>query len=144
MAKVSVKGVAAKKPRYQQEAAAAITTTTSGGDGGVTIASKAKDTGKKKRRFARKEKWSTYIHKLLKTVTVDRTMSSKAMEVMNSFVGDTFEKIMHEASKLVHMSGHTTLNARDIQTACQLVLKGELARHAVSSGASTLSKYKAK
>ncbi|XP_042339030.1 histone H2B 1/2-like, partial [Plectropomus leopardus] len=58
-------------------------------------------TGKKKRK-TRKESYAIYVYKVLKQVHPDTGISSKAMGIMNSFVGDIFERIAGEASRLAH------------------------------------------
>ena len=58
--------------------------------GSKKAASKAKAvrTGDKKRRRKRRESYSIYIYKVLKQVHPDTGISSKAMNIMNSFVND--------------------------------------------------------
>ena len=63
------------------------------------------------------------------------------MMVMNSLVGDTFQKIAEEAGKLVRYNSKGTLGSREIQTAIRLVLPGELAKHAVSEGTKAVTKF---
>merc|ERR1712006_32344 len=80
----------------------------------------------------RKESYSIYIYKVLKQVHPDTGISSKAMLIMNSFVGDIFERIAGEAGKLAKYNSKATISSREIQTAVRLLLPGELAKHAVS------------
>ena len=49
--------------------------------------------------------------------------------------------IAAEAGKLVAYNSKATLSSREIQTACKLVLPGELAKHAVSEGTKAVTKY---
>ena len=94
-----------------------------------------------KRRKKRKESFSIYIYKVLKQVHPDTGISSKAMNIMNSFVGDIFERIAVEASRLAHYNKRGTISSREIQTAVRLLLPGELAKHAVSEGTKAVTKY---
>ncbi len=48
----------------------------------------------------RKETFNIYIFKVLKQVHPDIGMSKRAMNVMNGFVHDTFDRIAGEAAKL--------------------------------------------
>ncbi|KAF7266041.1 hypothetical protein GWI33_020594 [Rhynchophorus ferrugineus] len=66
---------------------------------------------------------------------------SKAMSIMNSFVHDIFKRIAAETSRLAHYNKKSTITSRDIQTAVRLLLPGELAKHAVSEGTKTITKY---
>ncbi|XP_020380705.2 late histone H2B.L4-like [Rhincodon typus] len=97
--------------------------------------------GSKKRRRSRKESYAIYIYKVLKQVHPDTGISSKAMNIMNSFVNDIFERIAGEASRLVRYNKRSTMSSREIQTSVRLLLPGELAKHAVSEGTKAVTKY---
>lgn len=85
--------------------------------------------------------YSIYIYKLLKQVHPDVGISSKAMSIMNSFVNDMFERISAEAGRLASSNKRSTLTSREIQTAVRLILPGEIAKHAVSEGTKSVTKY---
>ncbi|KAH9253629.1 hypothetical protein BASA81_008465 [Batrachochytrium salamandrivorans] len=99
------------------------------------------DDDKKKRKAKRTESYQTYIHKVLKQVHPEIGVSKKSMSIMNSFIADVFQRIAAEAGKLVQYNSKATLSSREIQTACKLVLPGELAKHAVSEGTKAVGKY---
>ncbi|EMD35383.1 hypothetical protein CERSUDRAFT_85378 [Gelatoporia subvermispora B] len=101
----------------------------------------AADGEKKKRRKSRKETYSSYIYKVLKQVHPDTGISNKAMAILNSFVNDIFERIATEASKLASYSKKSTISSREIQTAVRLILPGELAKHAISEGTKSVTKF---
>lgn len=96
---------------------------------------------KKVKRKKRKESYAIYIYKVLKQVHPDTGVSSKAMNIMNSFVNDIFERIASESSRLAHYNKRSTITSREIQTAVRLLLPGELAKHAVSEGTKAVTKY---
>ena len=96
----------------------------------------------KKRHKRRRETYNIYVYKVLKQVHPEIGISKKAMQIMNSFVTDTFEKICSEAGRLCKYGGKHTLTAREVQSSCKLVLPGELSKHALSEGTKALSKYK--
>ncbi|KAL1915288.1 uncharacterized protein VTP21DRAFT_6746 [Calcarisporiella thermophila] len=102
---------------------------------------KIKGEGGKMKRKVRKETYHSYIYKVLKQVHPDTGISNKAMSIMNSFVGDIFERIAAEASKLAAYNKRSTISSREIQTAVRLILPGELAKHAVSEGTKAVTKY---
>ncbi|KAI0670334.1 hypothetical protein C8Q78DRAFT_1079309 [Trametes maxima] len=104
-------------------------------------ASSAADGDKKKRKKVRKETWSSYVYKVLKQVHPDTGISNKAMAILNSFVNDIFERIATEASKLSTYSKKSTISSREIQTAVRLILPGELAKHAISEGTKSVTKF---
>ncbi|RPD54897.1 histone-fold-containing protein [Lentinus tigrinus ALCF2SS1-7] len=122
-------------------------TTSEGGSKGAKKTAKAASGGaggdgeKKKRRKGRKETYSSYIYKVLKQVHPDTGISNKAMAILNSFVNDIFERIATEASKLASYSKKSTISSREIQTAVRLILPGELAKHAISEGTKSVTKF---
>jgi histone H2B len=98
----------------------------------------------------------------------DTGISSKAMQILNSFITDQFEKIATQAAQVLatrtlyasgrlglggdHHAGlltlqlsrvnkKPTLTSREIQTAVRLCLPGELAKHAVSEGTKAVTKF---
>jgi len=99
------------------------------------------DGDKKKRKKVRKETYSSYIYKVLKQVHPDTGISNKAMAILNSFVNDIFERIATEASKLASYSKKSTISSREIQTSVRLILPGELAKHAISEGTKSVTKF---
>ncbi|RDX51839.1 histone-fold-containing protein [Polyporus arcularius HHB13444] len=121
-------------------------TTSEGASKGAKKTSKAASGGaadgeKKKRRKSRKETYSSYIYKVLKQVHPDTGISNKAMAILNSFVNDIFERIATEASKLASYSKKSTISSREIQTSVRLILPGELAKHAISEGTKSVTKF---
>ena len=88
-----------------------------------------------------KESFKIYVYKVLKQVHPHTGISSKAMSIMNSFVGDIFQRIAGEASRLAKYNKKSTISSREIQTAVRLLLPGELAKHAVSEGTKAVTKY---
>jgi len=96
---------------------------------------------KKKRRMRRMETYQSYIHKVLKQVHPEIGVSKKSMSIMNSFIADIFGRVATEAGRLTSYNSKATLSSREIQTACKLVLPGELAKHAVSEGTKAVTKY---
>ncbi|KAK2945904.1 putative Histone H2B [Blattamonas nauphoetae] len=99
------------------------------------------DGDKKTRRRKRHETYSSYIYRVLKSVHPETGISNRAMAIMNSFINDIFERIATEASRLARYNGRHTLTSREIQTAVRLILPGELAKHAVSEGTKSVTKY---
>uniref|UniRef100_UPI00398EEBE4 histone H2B 3-like n=1 Tax=Pristiophorus japonicus TaxID=55135 RepID=UPI00398EEBE4 len=109
---------------------------------GKKEATKKRAKGEKKRRKTRKQSYGIYIYKVLKQVHPDTGISFSAMSVINSFVNNIFERIACEASRLIRYSRRQTISSREIQTTVRLLLlPGELAKHAVSEGTKTVTKY---
>jgi len=66
----------------------------------------------KRSRKRRVETFSIYIYKVLKQVHPDIGISKKAMNIMNSFIHDTFDRVATEGSKLVRFNKRRTLSSR--------------------------------
>lgn len=97
--------------------------------------------GKKQRSKRRVESYNIYLYKVLKQVHGDMGISNRAMQIMNNFIEDVFDRIAAETTTLVKVSGGKTLSSRDVQTAVRLVLPGDLGKHAVSEGTKACIKY---
>eukprot|EP01083_Nonionella_stella_P277667 943964_1 len=99
------------------------------------------------RRAARARKkpetYNIYLYKVLKQVHPALGMSKQAMRIMDCFVRDMFERFVYEAVNVTNMNSKTTLDARAIQTAVQLQLPTELAKHAIAEGTKAVSRYHA-
>jgi len=123
----------APKPKEKKEKKATKSETSS--------ATSATTTGKTKKSRKNFESYASFIYKVLKQVHPDTGISTKAMNIMNSFVNDIFEKIAQEAGRLARYNKRHTITSREIQTAVRLLLPGELAKHAVSEGTKAVTKY---
>lgn len=95
--------------------------------------------GSKKKTTA--TSFSTYIYRVLKQVHPDTGISFQAMCIMNSFVNDTFERLVLEAIRLCRYNERLTVTSREIQTSVRLIFPGELAKHAVSEGTKAVTKF---
>ncbi len=95
----------------------------------------------KVKRNKKQKTFSTYIYKVLKQVHQDTGITKTSMSIMDSFINDIFERICLEASTLVRNSKKQTLSAREIKSSVELILPGELARHAIMEGTKALNKY---
>ncbi|KAG2109924.1 histone-fold-containing protein [Suillus discolor] len=134
--KAPASGAATKAPIKTTEGTAKAAKKTS-----KTATAPAAGEEKKKRKKVRKETYSSYVYKVLKQVHPDTGISNKAMAILNSFVNDIFERIATEASKLAAYSKKSTISSREIQTAVRLILPGELAKHAISEGTKSVTKF---
>ena len=97
-------------------------------------APKSADASDKKNQKKSFDSYSLYVNRVLKTVHNDIGITSKAINVMDSFVRDIFERIAREASDLARNNDKSTITVKEIETATKLVLSGDLAKHAVSEG----------
>ena len=82
-------------------------------------------------------KFQQYIYKVLKQVHPEVGISTNAMQIMNSFVGDVLKRVLKQVYLLTMAMGKTcttTVTSREVQTAVRLALNGELTKHAISEG----------
>jgi histone H2A len=85
--------------------------------------------------------WSTFIYKVLKQMHPSIGISNKAMAVMNDITWYCFRNITAQAEELSAKEKRLTLTSREIQTAVRLILPGEIAKHAVSEGTKSVTKF---
>jgi len=104
----------------------------------VAKVGKTQHTRSKRKRV---ESFSVYIYKVLRQVHPEVGISKKAMNIMNSFVNDIFDRMAIESNRLTRYSHKNTLSSREIQTAVKLLLPGELSKHAVSEGTKAVTKF---
>ena len=104
-----------------------------------TVKAAGEKKGGSKRK--RQETFAIYIYRVLRQVHPETGISKKAMNIMNSFINDLFERMALESSKLVRYNKKHTLSSREVQTAVKLLLPGELAKHAISEGTKAVTKY---
>jgi histone H2B len=97
--------------------------------------------GGKRRKKADYSSFAFYVHKVLKQVHPDVTMSKKSMSIMNSFVRDMLERLMTEGTRLIRYNRRKTLGSREVQASARLVLPSGLAKHAISEGTKAVAKY---
>lgn len=87
--------------------------------------------------------YKRYVFRVLKQVHPGMGISSRAMAVLDCMMGDMFERLAGEASRLSTYTGKATLSSREIQGAVRLVLPGELGKRAISEGTKAVSNYMA-
>uniref|UniRef100_A0AC34FEJ7 Histone H2A/H2B/H3 domain-containing protein n=1 Tax=Panagrolaimus sp. ES5 TaxID=591445 RepID=A0AC34FEJ7_9BILA len=104
--------------------------------------SSAPKNAKVKRRKANKTNtFKIYIYRVLKEIHPECTITTQAMNVMESFVHDIFERLSYEAGRVAQYHQKVTLTTREFQTAVKLVIPGELATHALSEGAKAITNF---
>jgi histone H2B len=64
-----------------------------------------------------------------------------AKQVIDDMMREVLRKLTAEALHLTLTSKRKTISSREIQTGVRLVLKGELAKHAVSEGTKAVTKF---
>ena len=108
-----------------------------------TSKSTSKSPSKSKRSYKHKrvKTFSSYIYDVLKQLDENATIGKKSMDVMNSLVKDTFDRLMTEVLAVLKASKKKRITARETQSAVRLLLPGDLAKHAVSEGTRAVTKF---
>lgn len=83
--------------------------------------------------------FSTYINRVKKQVHPSLGISKSALKILESFVEDFFERICREGSNLMTSTGTKTLRSQDILAAIQIILPGELRKHALQEAEKAMS-----
>ncbi|KAI5205337.1 hypothetical protein E4T39_03035 [Aureobasidium subglaciale] len=107
----------------------------------VSADGKKKKKKKKKKRKTDPTKFTAYIHKVLKQLDRDGTITTSAMQIMNDFIKDLCIRLADLASDLCKKQKRPTLSAHDFQTATKLILPSGLAKHAHVEGSKALRTY---
>lgn len=107
----------------------------------VVPTAEKKNDDKKKKKSKSRASFKIYLFKTLKQCHPHIGISGKAMNIMNEFVHDLFERLVHEAVQLTKFGQKPTMTSREIQTSVRLVLPGELSNHAVMEGSKAVAKY---
>ncbi|XP_065757386.1 histone H2B-like [Phocoena phocoena] len=87
------------------------------------------------------DSFAAYFPRVLKRIHEGLSLSQEAVNVMDSFVKDIFERIANEAARLVRSSKRSTLSSREIQTSVRLLLPGEVGKHAMSNASKAVIRY---
>ncbi|XP_059767924.1 histone H2B type F-M-like, partial [Balaenoptera ricei] len=87
------------------------------------------------------DSFATYFGRVLQRVQEGLSLSQEAVNVMDSFVKDIFERITDEAARLVRSSKRSILTSRDMQTSVRLLLPGKRGKHAISSATKAVIRY---
>nr|XP_033802871.1 histone H2B-like [Geotrypetes seraphini]XP_033802872.1 histone H2B-like [Geotrypetes seraphini] len=103
-------------------------------------ASKAKEPALKTKKGKKKATYSSFIFKILKQVHPELSVSRSAMDILNCFNNDMFERLASEAARLALYNKRSTITSQEIQDAVRLVLPGELAKSAMSEASKAVAK----
>jgi len=68
--------------------------------------------GAQTRRRARQ----VYLHRVCKAVHPDLSISKRAMDVLQSFTADMFERLVAEAARITTKTGQATLTSREVRS----------------------------
>ena len=106
---------------------------------------KAVDKTIKKRGKNKEEKgYNLYLQKVMKQIySKDKgiTISSKAMEVVNTMIEDLEDRISSKAFDLAKFQKKSTLAAPHVQTAAKMIFPPEMGGMAIQEGSKCLTRY---
>lgn len=98
-------------------------------------------TEKRTQKYNKKREFDIHIHRLMKAIRPDITISRDAIDVLNTFSMDIIDRISKAASDLVKYNKTSTLGMREIKSAAKLVLPQELATFAIVDANKAWKRY---
>lgn len=109
------------------------------------MARKGTETKRKRTKANRTACWAVSIRRIMPFAVVKKhgkmTITRKGVQTINSFVSHMLSHIASEATALASRNDRSTLLSRDIQTACRLVIPGQLGKHSISQGVKAFAKF---
>ena len=97
---------------------------------------------KKRRKSGERVAFALYLQKVLKQVHPEKIgINAAALEVVNGLVVDVQDRVIKQAMKLAVMQKKKTLGAREVQTACAMLLPPEMSRVGISEGNKAVTKF---
>ncbi|OMJ79086.1 hypothetical protein SteCoe_20945 [Stentor coeruleus] len=103
-----------------------------------------KEAGLKKPKTSKATTFSSYISKVKKQIHPDLKISKSSMKIIDSFIEDFFTRICTESSNLMMSLGNKSLRAEDVIAAINLVIPGELGKHAIGEAKTALQAFNKK
>jgi histone H2A len=94
------------------------------------------------RRRSSYESFDVYIRRVLKQVHPSTKINSNALVMVDFMIDELIRLVGITVTDLLLLHRRKTVTAREIEAVVQLVLPGELAKHATAEGAKALQKYR--
>ena len=101
--------------------------------------------GRRRRRHCHHDSFSsfaTYFPRVLRQIHKGMSLSHDSVNILDSFVKDTFERIAEEAGRLAGDNKRRTITTEDIEAAVRLLLPGKLGKYAVLKATKSLITYR--
>jgi len=95
----------------------------------------------KKRKPNEEKGYTIYIHKVLKKATDGKTISARAVEVVNMLIGDLETRLTDKAFELAKFQKKSTLSAKHVQTATKLVFPPEMSGTAIVGAGDAINRF---
>tara|TARA_B100000073_G_scaffold348353_1_gene366644 strand:+ start:2418 stop:3569 length:1152 start_codon:yes stop_codon:yes gene_type:complete len=95
-------------------------------------------TQSKKKKF---RYYDSYISKVLKEISSESGITNNAKQQLNSILICFSKIIANNAIELTELAGKRTLSEKEVSSAVQILLSGELKDHAISEGNSSIEKF---
>lgn len=143
-------GVVAAPPKQKAAAKAKAAPATPAGKGKVAAgAGKAKVTklpveggaASKKKAPRSTQSFGTYIYRVLKELHPDTGLSSRSVAVFDNLIKDIIDRLQDEAETVMRHGKTHTLTDKHVASAAILLLRGEMAKHAVAEGTKAVVNY---
>uniref|UniRef100_A0A914HWX0 Histone H2A/H2B/H3 domain-containing protein n=1 Tax=Globodera rostochiensis TaxID=31243 RepID=A0A914HWX0_GLORO len=96
---------------------------------------------RRRKKEPRKQSYKLYIRRVLRDVHVDKEISIRTLNIMNSFVNDAFDRIASEATRIAHYDRRKTVTLRDMEYAVRLVLPDGMAKTGNQGASKVMTKF---
>ena len=85
--------------------------------------------------------YTRYIKKVMKQIHSNVTISQDVKEQINAIVNLLGQAVVKQANQLLLSSKKSTIDERVVMTSVELLMKGELSKHAVSAAKRTIERF---
>lgn len=85
--------------------------------------------------------FETYIYRVFKQIAPDLKISKESKEFVNDLLFRFLKDFIPLTVTMVEHHRHTTMSARDVQSAVRVFFVGQLAKHAVSEGSKAVMSF---
>ena len=89
----------------------------------------------------RKPVYGSQIHKVMKQISFEASISSEAMLTVDAFVCDLERRLSDKAFKMAKYDQKSTLKAKHVKAAVNNMFRGDLLKVALSEGEKAINKF---
>lgn len=85
--------------------------------------------------------FDSYIHRVLREVNPDMSLSSNTVAVLNDFIDDMFTRVAKRATTLSSYHGKQTISTKHLEAATNIELPTELAKVSIREATNAVTRY---
>lgn len=81
------------------------------------------------------------MHRILKEVAPNSSITQQTMQIANALAVDLFDRLITTAETVRAYDEKNTLSAKHVQAATKVLMRPELAQHAVMNGTNAVKRF---